>query len=282
MNNKSTTIDGLSSISHHYDLFIFDLWGVIHDRVTPFQHSKDAIKKLKSLGKTVLILSNSPKRIRETAQHLHNMGIGKELYDGMYTSGQDCYDRLRWRDHPWYQKLGKRIFHIGPAHNESIFTEIGYRFVQDPADADFVLCSGTNGSCTTPDPFYNVLDLCLVYHLPMVCANQDLGITREGKEYICVGAISKHYEKKGGSVFYHGKPSIDMFERLFTFNQIGIPKHKTVMIGDSLLTDIPGANTFGIDSVLITSGIHWNKEITQQTFLDFNAFPNWVTERCSW
>jgi ribonucleotide monophosphatase NagD (HAD superfamily) len=29
----------------------------------------------------------------------------------------------------------------------------------------------------------------------------------------------------------------------------------TVMIGDSLLTDIAGANAFGIDSVFITSGI---------------------------
>jgi HAD superfamily hydrolase (TIGR01459 family) len=282
VNNKTENIDGLYQISHCYDVFIFDLWGVIHDGITPFQHSKDTMKNLKARGKTVLILSNSPKRMGDTEEHLSTMGISKELYDGMYTSGQDCYDRLFWRDHPWYQALGKRFFHIGPARNESIFTEIGYCSVQDPADADFVLCSGTDGWCTTPDPFYNVLDRCLVYRLPMVCANQDLGITREGKEYICCGAISKHYEKKGGNVFYHGKPSMAMFERLFTFNTVHAPKHKTVMIGDSLLTDIAGANAFGIDSVFITSGIHWKEKINAQTFFKFKAFPTWVTDHCSW
>jgi ribonucleotide monophosphatase NagD (HAD superfamily) len=54
---------------------------------------------------------------------------------------------------------------------------------------------------------------------------------------------------------------MDMFERLFTFNAICPAKHKTVMIGDSLLTDIAGANAFGIDSVFITSGIHWKETI---------------------
>jgi hypothetical protein len=39
VNNKTANIDGLSQISHCYDVFIFDLWGVIHDGITPFQHS---------------------------------------------------------------------------------------------------------------------------------------------------------------------------------------------------------------------------------------------------
>ena len=94
--------------------------------------------------------------------------------------------------------------------------------------------------------------------------------------------ISKHYEKKGGNVFYHGKPSPDMFERLFTLNAVHAPKEKTVMIGDSLLTDIPGASAFGIDSVFITSGVHWKETINAQTFLKFNAFPTWVMDHCSW
>lgn len=116
----------------------------------------------------------------------------------------------------------------------------------------------------------------------MVCANQDLGIMREGKEYMCVGAISKHYEKMGGNVFYHGKPSPDMFERLFTLNTVRGPKHKTVMVGDSLLTDIAGANAFGMDSVIITSGIHWKEYVNEQIFSRFNAFPTWVMDHCSW
>jgi len=275
-------IHGFKELSDNYEAYIFDLWGVVHDGITPFQCSIDVMKKLKSQGKTVLILSNSPRRSAATSDHLKGMGIGKELYDGLYTSGEDCYDRLRLRDHPWYQNLGKTFFHIGPEHNLCAFEELGYTVTQEPSEADFVLCSGTDGWCTTLDPFYKVLQSCLMWDLPMVCANPDLIIQREGKVYICAGAIAKHYEKEGGTVFYHGKPSKEMFDRLFICNHVAIPKDKVLMIGDSLLTDIPGANAFGIDSILITSGIHWNEKIDQQTFLHFNAFPTWVAERCSW
>jgi ribonucleotide monophosphatase NagD (HAD superfamily) len=116
----------------------------------------------------------------------------------------------------------------------------------------------------------------------MVCANQDYSIQRNGIEYLCAGTIAKYYGHKGGTVFYHGKPSQDMFERLFLLNPVEAPKNKILMIGDSLQTDIPGANAFGIDSLLITSGIHWNEAINDQTFARFNAFPTWVTEHCSW
>jgi HAD superfamily hydrolase (TIGR01459 family) len=275
-------IDGLQEIVGHYEAYIFDLWGVVHDGIMPFQCCIDVMQKLKSYGKTVLILSNSPRRSSATADHLKDMGIEKELYDGIYTSGEDCYDRLRLRDHPWYQNLGRTLFHIGPERNLCTFEGLGYTEVKVPSEADFVLLSGTDGWCTTLDPFYKVLQSCLVSNLPMVCANQDLSIQREGKEYICGGAIAKHYEHEGGNVFYHGKPSKNMFDRLVISNHVTIPKNKMVMIGDSLLTDIPGATAFGIDCILITSGIHWNEHINAQTFSRFNAFPTWVTKRCSW
>jgi len=275
-------ITGLSEIAHHYEAYIFDLWGVVHDGISPFQSSMDVMKKLKSLGKSVLVLSNSPRRIDATREHLGSMGITEDFYDGLYTSGEDCYDRLRLRDHPWYQQLGKVFFHIGPERNLCTFQKLGYAVTPEPSSADFVLLSGTNGWCTALDPFYNVLKLCLDWHLPMVCANTDFSIQREGKKYFCAGAIAKHYENQGGHVFYHGKPSADMFHRLVQSNPMMVPKKKIVMIGDSLRTDIAGANAFGIDSVFITSGIHWNEKITRETFLRTQAFPTWITKRCSW
>ena len=282
MINGMNHIHGLREIAANYEAYIFDLWGVVHDGITPFQCSIDVMKKLKSQGKTVLILSNSPRRIDTTSEHLRGMGVGKELYDGIYTSGEDCYDRLRLRDHPWHQKLGQNLFHIGPERNLCTFEGLGYATAQAPSEANFVLLSGTDGWCIALDPFYKALQSCLIWDLPMVCANQDLSIQREGKKYICAGSIAKHYENKGGNVFYHGKPSPDMFERLLISNNVTTPKNKIVMIGDSLLTDIPGASAFGIDSLLITSGIHWNECVNEQTFSRFNAFPTWITERCSW
>jgi HAD superfamily hydrolase (TIGR01459 family) len=275
-------ITGVHAIADRYETYIFDLWGVVHDGINAFPWSIDVIKTLKSAGKTVLILSNSPRRLNVTVEHLTSMGIEKALYDGIYTSGEDCYDRLRLRDHPWYQTLGHTLFHIGPERNLESFTGLGYATAKDPSKADFVLCSGTDGFCTTLTPFYNILETCLLWDLPMVCLNQDYNIQRNGIEYLCAGAIALYYEHKGGTVFYHGKPSQDMFKRVFRFHPEARPKNKILMIGDSLRTDIQGANVFGIDSLFITSGIHWNEQINDEIFARFNALPTWVTARCSW
>ena len=58
----------------------------------------------------------------------------------------------------------------------------------------------------------------------------------------------------GGQAFIIGKPNIEIFHYVQELSNSD--KSKTLMIGDSLFNDIAGANGFGIDSLLITSGIH--------------------------
>ena len=54
---------------------------------------------------------------------------------------------------------------------------------------------------------------------------------------------------------YFGKPSKEIYlGKLQKFDQIDISR--IVAVGDSLDHDILGASNFGVDSVLITSGIH--------------------------
>ena len=47
-------IHGIQEIVQNYEVYIFDLWGVVHDGITPFQCSVDVMKKLKHQGKIVL------------------------------------------------------------------------------------------------------------------------------------------------------------------------------------------------------------------------------------
>ena len=70
-----------------------------------------------------------------------------------------------------------------------------------------------------------------------------------------MGTIADLYDHMGGKVIILGKPSKQIYEE--TCKKIdNLDKTKIVAIGDSLDHDILGANNFGIDSVLITSGIH--------------------------
>lgn len=279
----TNNIQGISEIATHYDVYIFDLWGVIHDGVTPFPKTLQVMKNLKDLDKQIYLLSNSPRRSVQNAEHLASMGISTDLYNGAYTSGEDCHHCLKLRDNEWYQTLGKKLFHIGPERNISTFEGIGYTMVDSPFEAEFVLVTGTDGWFEDLSPYHDVLEECLMNGLPMVCANQDLIIHRQGRALICAGTIARRYEELGGEVFYHGKPSQEMYQRLCETYAIKEPKSKILMIGDSLLTDIPGALQYGIDALFIKDGIHINEGGNEQAlFAKYGVVPTLSMQMCRW
>ena len=94
-------------------------------------------------------------------------------------------------------------------------------------------------------------------NLIMFCANPDFVTIEENndKNIYCMGTIADLYDHMGGKVVILGKPSKEIY--LKSCKQLDqINKSKTIAVGDSLDHDILGASNFGVDSVLITSGIH--------------------------
>ena len=70
-----------------------------------------------------------------------------------------------------------------------------------------------------------------------------------------MGTVADLYDHMGGKVIILGKPSNEIYEE--SCKKIEVFDHTRILaIGDSLDHDILGANNFGIDSVLISNGIH--------------------------
>ena len=70
-----------------------------------------------------------------------------------------------------------------------------------------------------------------------------------------MGTIADLYEHMGGKVIILGKPYKGIYlESCKKIQELDLSR--IVAIGDSLDHDILGANNFGIDSILISSGIH--------------------------
>ena len=72
--------------------------------------------------------------------------------------------------------------------------------------------------------------------------------------YIYIGKIALRYENIGGESKYFGTLNAEHFHACL--RQLGMNRDKVAHIGDSLHHDIVGANSAGIASVFITSGIH--------------------------
>ena len=131
-----------------------------------------------------------------------------------------------------------------------------FNFVKKIEDANFIL------ACT-PLPGYNVVDYiplltkALDKKLPFICANPDYESVENNSDgiNICMGTIAQLYKSLGGEIFILGKPKIDIYIES-TKKIKKLIKTRVLAVGDSMFHDIQGANLFGIDSLLITSGIH--------------------------
>ena len=97
---------------------------------------------------------------------------------------------------------------------------------------------------------------------------------------------------------YHGKPDPKVYQCAFdllnTYADKPVAKERILMIGDSLATDITGANRFGIPSLMVMSGIHGsyllphkdNPEALQlnlcQLTEKYKTTPTYIMEELSW
>jgi HAD superfamily hydrolase (TIGR01459 family) len=248
-------LQGLGEIAEGYDGFILDLWGVLHDGTAPFPGVIDALGRLKAAGKRLAVLSNAPRRAALVEARMNEIGLRRGLYDHVHSSGEETWQHLRRRDEPFYAALGQRCYHMGPARDDNMLEGIGLERVADIDDAEFILNTGPSDWDETVAQHEPLLRAARARDLPMVCANPDLVVVHQGRRAICAGAVAQRYEALGGRVRWHGKPFRPVYETCFA--ALGISdRRRIIAVGDSLRTDIAGANAAGIDSVLVTGGIH--------------------------
>ena len=252
-------INSFSEISDKYNLFILDQWGVMHDGHYGYDHAIDAVKHLIYKNKQLIIISNSSKRRISSINRLKDLGFDKNNFIEVMTSGEMIWQELKDFSYKYDFKT-KNCFHIFDSSKEDGKDfRIGlekFKFIDNIKDADFILAC-TPFQNTKPIDYIPILKEALEMNLIMFCANPDFVTVEENndKNIYCMGTIADLYDHMGGKVVILGKPSKEIY--LKSCKQLDqINKSKTIAVGDSLDHDILGASNFGVDSVLITSGIH--------------------------
>ncbi len=253
--SRPPLLPGLSALADRYDAFIVDLWGVMHDGITAFPPAIAALKALKAAGKRSVILSNAPRRVDVITARNAELGIPPDLPDALMSSGEDAWQHLKNRPDAWYQALGRRCYHLGPARDLGMRDGLDLDFVEALGEADFIMNTGNLDADDTVETYRAFLDRALVLKLPMICTNPDLEVLRGGRREICAGALALDYEQRGGAVRWHGKPHPEVYRSCFALLP-GVAPERIAAIGDSLRTDVAGAKAAGIDSIFIAAGIH--------------------------
>lgn len=261
--------DNLETLCRPYDGFLLDLWGVVMDGVTAFPGALAWLTRRRTEQKPVWFLSNASRTTQATAQLLGNMGITAELYAGLTTSGQLAIDALTDANGRFTAGF---IHVIGemPALNGWPET-ITDRFTEDLQNAHLILALG---SFPTGELAARLAPLLQALDKPLLCANPDRELIFGGNLLFGAGMLAERFAAAGGTVHWFGKPDPAAF-RVALARLAECGASKLLFIGDSMVTDIPGARQAGLESLLLTStGIH-----RAELAVEFNQSPS--TERLS-
>ena len=256
--NNCEKLNNLSDIANHYDVFLIDLWGVIHNGIAAFDNVIPVLQSLKQKKKMVFFITNAPRRSFVISQQLEDFGIEQKLYDKIISSGELTWLSIKEK----YQK--KNCLIIGPPRDFHLVEGLDISVVDKDSNVDIILNTGPWGDDDSLENYTDLLDSLAKKKSHMICSNPDKTVVRGENFMICAGLLAEYYEKIGGKVEYYGKPYKQIYEHCFNFFE---KKNTRVLaIGDSLENDIKGANALNFDSLLITDGIH--REVNNNNDVD--------------
>lgn len=246
----------LSIFADAYEAFILDLWGVIHDGQALYPEALPALEALHKKNKKIIFLSNAPRRSWKAEAVLTKLGVPREWYISVLTSGEVTHDYVRSHFTNHKPQAASRYYYIGPEKDADILSGLSLAATHNASQAGFALATGFDNDDSMREEKIPDIEKCLAARLPLLCANPDHIVVRQsGKVLLCAGAIADEYQKRGGDVIYFGKPYPEIYQRCLSLLTAGDDKPATIALGDSLHTDIAGARNAGIFSVLVTGGI---------------------------
>ncbi|MBM4442840.1 MAG: HAD-IA family hydrolase [Candidatus Rokubacteria bacterium] len=249
------TVDQLIA---RYAVLLLDAYGVLVDSGGPLPGAAGFIARLNETATPYYIVSNDASRLPETAARRYR-GFGLALdAERFLTSGMLLTD--------WFARedlRGAPCVVLGPPDSTTYVERAGGRAVSPDEPFEAVVICDESGF-----PFLDVVDAVLSAlvraldagrRLRLVCANPDLVYPRPGGFGIASGSIALVLEAAldlrypGHAPRFQrlGKP----FPGLFDAALARSGTRDMVMVGDQLETDIQGARRFGLDAVLVSTGV---------------------------
>jgi HAD superfamily hydrolase (TIGR01459 family) len=211
-----------------------------------------------------------------------------EFYTHLVTSGELTHLRFSGARDRTLRNLGTCYYLFG-SERYGLTRGLGLTKTDELSAAEFILTIGVEGNPSTTEIYEERLRYFAQKGLTMVCANPDVVVNRNGVLGIGPGALAVYYEKLGGRVIYFGKPYDDIYN-LSLDKLSGIAARRILVIGDSLSTDIAGANRYGLDSLLVGTGVHWRELSTIPGDVHLlstlcqteNSFPTMIAKGFIW
>ena len=272
-------IHSIEEIIQKYDALIFDIWGVVYEGNQPYASAIPVLNEMLRLDKKIVFLSNAPRPGSLVRERFVGWGLDINKVH-IYTSGDYVREQLLSWDDDVFKALGKNFYHLGSDKNKDILHELEVNVVSDINKANFLLISLYMDEDEDLNIHDDLFKKAISLNLPAICANPDVTVYYENKLRYCSGSFAAKYSELGGLVHYYGKPNPKIFNKILSEYLSGYEHNKILMVGDTMETDIMGANSVGIDSMLVSTG-NGKNAVTRisngdQAILK-NCRPTWIS-----
>ncbi|WP_421360082.1 TIGR01459 family HAD-type hydrolase [Agrobacterium rosae] len=273
----------LGDITAQFDVILSDVWGVLHNGVSVFSGAAIALEAARKAGKTVVLITNSPRPAPGVIAQLRAFGVPDSAYDRIITSGDVTRELIA--------EGAKKVFLLGPERDLPLLEGLDVEIAAE-AEATAVVCTGFfDDETETPEDYTDMLKGFIARSVPMICANPDLVVERGERIIPCAGAMAAYYEQLGGEVRIAGKPHSPIYEAcLAAAKEVRgeFSKDRVLAIGDGMPTDVKGAIAAGLQLLYVSDGIHaaeytLNGETDESLMNAYlksqNAAPGWWMPR---
>ncbi len=252
-------IERFEDISATYDAAFVDLWGCIHNGITPFPDAVAAMQTFRKSGGIVVLVTNSPRPRDSVAKQIRQMGVPDDTYDTIATSGDSARAAM------FRGVVGEKIWFMGESPRDDDFFK-PLNIIENPAsiqrvpldDAQGIVCCGPFDPMADPDLNRPEFLVARERGLKLLCANPDIIVDRGEDREWCAGALAKLYTDMGGESLYFGKPHPPIYDlarrRLAALGNVAADPH-IICIGDGIRTDVLGGLQEDLDTLFITGGL---------------------------
>jgi HAD superfamily hydrolase (TIGR01450 family) len=250
----------IEKLIENYEVLLLDAYGVLVQTSGLLPGAVQLITELNRIQKPYYILTNDASKLPDTTAKLFQSFGLKIEPDKIITSGALLKDYFRQK-----KLKGKRCVVLGPDDSVRYAEFAGGQVVPAHCAFDVLVIGDESGY-----PFLETVDTVLtglfdkLDHgdwVHMVLPNPDLiypksdhgfGIASGSIALIFEAALQRRYPSRQNLYFDRlGKPHAAIYQEALRRSST----RDMVMIGDQLETDIRGAIDFGIDSVLVATGV---------------------------
>jgi HAD superfamily hydrolase (TIGR01459 family) len=281
-------ISGVRDLADRYDAFLVDSYGVLHDGESLYPGSAECLESLRSMGRLVVILTNTPRRAATVGREIEKVGIAPRHYDFLVSAGEVTFRMLTTRCNELGLAADDVIYYVGPPRSRELLEGLAFAEATALEHASFMLITGLFPGMADVDDYDRLLTDARAQKLRAICANPDLVAIRAGNRGGCAGTVAARYEELGGTVRYFGKPFPEIYEMALD-GLPGTDRSRVLCVGDALHTDIGGARNAGLDSLFVSGGIHLQEiggsaqhDALGALFRRSQVFPTAAVQRFQW